>query len=149
MGDEKIVSYDEMKSFENSDKVLIIDVRREEEVMNTGKIGGSINIPSEISLKFITHKFTINVISVDNLENELKNVSEEIFKQKYGTCKPEKDFPLIFTCLMGGRAARAADIAVKLGYIKYTWCSTYSCFLTCSFSARNFTREVGRNGNQN
>lgn len=44
---DNIVNYDEMKAYENSDKVLIVDVRREEEVNNTGKIGGSINIPSK------------------------------------------------------------------------------------------------------
>lgn len=48
MSDEKIVNYDFMKKYENSNEVLIIDVRREEEVTNTGKIGGSINIPSKI-----------------------------------------------------------------------------------------------------
>lgn len=48
MSDEKIVNYDFMKKYENSNEVLIIDVRREEEVRNTGKIGGSINIPSKI-----------------------------------------------------------------------------------------------------
>lgn len=45
---ENIVNYDEMKEYENSEEVLIIDVRREEEVNSTGKIGGSINIPSKM-----------------------------------------------------------------------------------------------------
>lgn len=52
------------------------------------------------------------------MENAFSTVSEETFKDKYGKAKPNKDFPLIFTCLMGGRAARAVDIAEKLGYKK-------------------------------
>lgn len=48
MSDEKIVHYDDMKRYENSSEALIIDVRREEEISNTGKIGGSINIPGKI-----------------------------------------------------------------------------------------------------
>lgn len=58
------------------------------------------------------------IILVDSLEDVFVNVNEEEFKEKYGKSKPNKDFPLIFTCLMGGRAARAADIASKLGYKK-------------------------------
>lgn len=49
MSEEKVVSFDEMKNYENSNKVLIIDVRGEDEVRNTGKIGGSINIPSKFN----------------------------------------------------------------------------------------------------
>lgn len=45
MSEDKIVVYEEMKKFENSNDVLIIDVRGVDEVINTGKIGGSINIP--------------------------------------------------------------------------------------------------------
>lgn len=42
---DKIVTFDEMKAFENKDNVLIIDVREPSEIETTGKIGGSINIP--------------------------------------------------------------------------------------------------------
>lgn len=48
----------------------------------------------------------------------MSNVNDETFKEKYGKIKPNKNFPLIFTCLMGGRAGRAVDIAEKLGYKK-------------------------------
>lgn len=44
---EKIVNYDEMKTYQHSDEVLLIDVRKEEEIENTGKIEGAINIPSK------------------------------------------------------------------------------------------------------
>lgn len=118
MSDEKIVNYDVMKKYENSNDVLIIDVRREEEVTNTGKIGGSINIPSKIMLLYIFPFLRNFILSVDKLEDVFTNVSDETFKEKYGKTKPNKDFPLIFTCLMGGRAARAVDVAEKLGYKK-------------------------------
>lgn len=60
----------------------------------------------------------LNSFIVDSLEDVFVNVNEETFKEKYGKPKPNKDFPLIFTCLMGGRAARAVDIVAKLGYTK-------------------------------
>lgn len=48
MNENKVVNYDEIKKYENANNVLIIDVRGEDEIVNTGKIGGSINIPSKI-----------------------------------------------------------------------------------------------------
>lgn len=42
---ENIAIYEQMITFENNDGVLIIDAREPEEIQNTGKIGGSINIP--------------------------------------------------------------------------------------------------------
>lgn len=48
----------------------------------------------------------------------MNTLDDKAFKEKYGKSKPSKDFPLVFTCLKGGRAARGAEVADKLGYKK-------------------------------
>ncbi|XP_018566235.1 heat shock protein 67B2-like [Anoplophora glabripennis] len=105
---DKIVTFDDMKILENKDDVLIIDVREPSEIQKTGKIGGSINIP------------------LNELEKALKNINEDEFKGKYGKPKPIESFPLIFSCMLGGRAAKALALAEKLGfndvrYYKGSW----------------------------
>lgn len=52
------------------------------------------------------------------IEEELK-LSDEDFFSKYGRKRPNVDDEIIFHCRMGGRAGKAADIAVGLGYKKY------------------------------
>lgn len=66
----------------------------------------------------MSHYILFKFILVDDLEDVLTNVDDETFKQRFGKSKPNEDFPLIFTCHMGGRAARAVDIAEQLGYKK-------------------------------
>ncbi|KAJ8931423.1 hypothetical protein NQ314_015662 [Rhamnusium bicolor] len=105
---DKVVRFADMRKFENKGNVLIIDVREPKEIAETGKIGGSINIP------------------LANLENALKTLTDDEFNEKYGKPKPALDFPLIFSCKMGGRACKAMDIAIQLGfknakYYKGSW----------------------------
>ncbi|CAD6209005.1 GSCOCG00003652001-RA-CDS [Cotesia congregata] len=46
-GDEKnIIGYEELLADQKNDKVLIIDVREQKEIDETGKLPGSIHIPS-------------------------------------------------------------------------------------------------------
>ncbi|KAI8119681.1 Heat shock protein 67B2 [Lucilia cuprina] len=95
----EIAYYDEIKDLPNHPEKLLIDVRTPEELVQTGKIPTSINIPLSV------------------LEQELSlNVKAEDFKQKYGRDKPAADMQLIFTCRSGRRAQQAAEIAVQLGY---------------------------------
>ncbi|XP_037816093.1 rhodanese domain-containing protein CG4456-like [Lucilia sericata] len=95
----EIAYYEEIKDLPNHPEKLLIDVRTPEELIQTGKIPTSINIPLSV------------------LEQELSlNVKAEDFKQKYGRDKPAADMPLIFTCRSGRRAQQAAEIAVQLGY---------------------------------
>lgn len=95
----QIANYEEIKDLPNHPEVLLIDVRTPEELVQTGKIPTSINIPLSI------------------VENELSvTVKSEDFKNKYGRDKPLADTPIIFTCRSGRRAQQAAEIAVKLGY---------------------------------
>ena len=54
---------------------------------------------------------------MSSVEEEL-NLSEDDFKEKYGRDKPTFEDEIIFHCKMGGRAGKAADIAISLGYVK-------------------------------
>lgn len=53
-----------------------------------------------------------------DLENVLKTLSEEEFKKRYGRPKPGSDFPMVFSCRLGARSAKAVQIAAQLGYTK-------------------------------
>lgn len=57
-------------------------------------------------------------ILVGEVENVLKNMPADKFQQQYGRPKPGLDFPLVFSCKLGGRSAKALQIAEKLGYTK-------------------------------
>lgn len=52
--DKTTVIFEEMQTYENNDEVLIIDVREPKEIEETGKIGGSINIPCMVNHIFFT-----------------------------------------------------------------------------------------------
>ncbi|KAJ8985658.1 hypothetical protein NQ317_015154 [Molorchus minor] len=96
--EDRIITYEEIKTFENSKDVLIIDVREPDEIASTGKIGGSVNIP------------------LGELENSLKSLSDGEFQKKYNIPKPKPELPLVFSCRLGGRAEKAMHIALKQGY---------------------------------
>lgn len=49
------------------------------------------------------------------LEEALK-LSDAEFKEKFGRDKPKVDEEVVFHCKMGGRAGKAADTAITLGY---------------------------------
>lgn len=54
---------------------------------------------------------------VGTLEETLK-LSADDFKEKFGREKPTNDTELIFSCKLGGRATKAAEVAAGLGYSK-------------------------------
>lgn len=58
------------------------------------------------------------MILVNKLETTLKNLNDDEFKEKYGKQKPAENFPLIFSCMMGGRAAKALTLAEQSGFNK-------------------------------
>ncbi|XP_055689818.1 rhodanese domain-containing protein CG4456 isoform X3 [Lutzomyia longipalpis] len=93
----KIATYEEVKDLCNHPEKLLIDVREPHELLETGSIPTSINIP------------------LNSVEESLKMSSED-FKVKYGRDKPTKEQEVIFHCRLGGRAGKAHDIAVALGY---------------------------------
>lgn len=57
-------------------------------------------------------------IAVNELISALGKMSEEEFKKKYNTDKPNFDSEIIFSCRSGRRSLQALGIALKLGYKK-------------------------------
>ncbi|XP_059613948.1 rhodanese domain-containing protein CG4456-like isoform X2 [Phlebotomus argentipes] len=94
----KIATYEEVKDLCNHPEKLLIDVREPKELLETGCIPTSINIPLE------------------RLERALANTKPRDFKGYFGGPKPEPETPIIFTCCSGERAAKAMDIADRLGF---------------------------------
>lgn len=47
------------------------------------------------------------------------NLKDEEFNTLFNRKKPSKSDEVIFSCLLGGRAQRGANVAVGLGYEKY------------------------------
>ncbi|KAJ8915000.1 hypothetical protein NQ315_002525 [Exocentrus adspersus] len=97
------VSYEEMKEItrDKSKKVLLIDVREPEELSETGVLPSSINIPCKYW---------------GSVEDALKNMSNKDFLKVYGREKPDKNFPIIFSCKLGKRSATACGISQQLGF---------------------------------
>ncbi|XP_023311468.1 heat shock protein 67B2-like isoform X2 [Anoplophora glabripennis] len=98
--EHNIATYEEIREIgrEKSKKVLLIDVREPEELLETGVLPSSINIP------------------LGNLESVLRDMSNEEFLKKYGREKPNEHFPLIFSCKLGKRSATACEICQRLGF---------------------------------
>lgn len=63
-GDKKsfILSYEELLQAQKNNSVLIIDVREQKEINETGKLPGSIHIPSTIFC-IILNIFSMNIIN--------------------------------------------------------------------------------------
>ncbi|XP_064394177.1 uncharacterized protein LOC135341525 [Halichondria panicea] len=83
---------------ENTSHMLLVDVREPEELLQTGEIPGSINIPlGEVEEAF--------------------SMSPDDFEISYGVDKPPTDNPnIIFTCLSGVRSLVALEFVHQLGY---------------------------------
>ncbi|KAL7021653.1 hypothetical protein ACKWTF_011973 [Chironomus riparius] len=101
MGNDQftIATYEEVKDLPNHPEKLLIDVREPSEVVETGKIPTSVNIP------------------LSTVEKELK-LNDEEFMAKYSRSKPQSEDEIIFHCKLGGRAGKAADVAIGLGFKK-------------------------------
>lgn len=57
------------------------------------------------------------LILVLTVQDALK-LSPEEFKSKFGREKPSSDTEVIFHCMKGGRAQKAMDAAIELGFKK-------------------------------
>ncbi|KAG5669947.1 hypothetical protein PVAND_000236 [Polypedilum vanderplanki] len=97
MASVNIAEYDEIKALPDHPEKLLIDVREPNELKETGQIPTSINIP------------------LGQLEDELK-LSDSEFQAKYQRNKPNPSDELIFHCKLGGRAQKAAEAAIGLGF---------------------------------
>uniref|UniRef100_A0A3Q3RFU4 Rhodanese domain-containing protein n=1 Tax=Mastacembelus armatus TaxID=205130 RepID=A0A3Q3RFU4_9TELE len=95
----KEISCEELKALvENSQTLLLVDVRTKEEV-DKGCIPRSIHIP------------------FDTVEDALTMNPDE-FQTKYGATKPTLHAPeLVFYCQLGRRGEMATSKAHKLGYV--------------------------------
>ncbi|XP_017471204.1 PREDICTED: heat shock protein 67B2-like [Rhagoletis zephyria] len=98
------VEYGDIKDLPNHPEKLLIDVREPQELLETGKIPTSINIPLES---------VVQVLAED--------VKPQRFQSRYGRGKPTIHDEIIFTCKLGKRALKAAEIASAMGYtnVKY------------------------------
>ncbi|XP_004674128.1 PREDICTED: thiosulfate sulfurtransferase/rhodanese-like domain-containing protein 3 [Condylura cristata] len=93
----KTVTYIQLKNLLNSKNIILIDVRETWEVLEHGKIPGSVNIP------------------LDELDKALQ-MSPKDFKEKYNEVKPSQSDSLVFSCLAGVRSKKALDKALTLGF---------------------------------
>ncbi|KAM7360141.1 rhodanese domain-containing protein CG4456-like [Cochliomyia hominivorax] len=94
-----IVSYEEVKQLTKHPEKLLIDVREPNELLETGQIPTSINIP------------------LGQVADELSaKVDKGAFRAKYGRDKPDKNTEIIFHCKIGKRSQNAAELARSLGY---------------------------------
>nr|CAI5851035.1 unnamed protein product [Callosobruchus analis] len=100
-----VASFEDVKKFGNqpSKDVYIIDVREPSELQETGVIPSSINIP------------------LGELETALKDLTDNQFRDKFGREKPDKQSLIIYSCLKGGRSAKAQELSQQLGYEKYVY----------------------------
>nr|XP_019594439.1 PREDICTED: thiosulfate sulfurtransferase/rhodanese-like domain-containing protein 3 [Rhinolophus sinicus] len=93
----KGVTYKELKNLLKSKKIMLIDVREPWEILEYGKIPGSVNIP------------------LDEVGEALQMNSKD-FREKYNEVKPAKFDSLVFSCLAGVRSKKALDTAISLGF---------------------------------
>ncbi|KAM5310297.1 LOW QUALITY PROTEIN: thiosulfate sulfurtransferase/rhodanese-like domain-containing protein 3 [Glossophaga mutica] len=94
----KDVTYKELKNLLNSKKIMLIDVREKWEILEYGKIPGSVNIP-------------LGEVGEASLQMNPKD-----FKEKYNEVKPSKSDNLVFSCLAGVRSKKALNTAISLGF---------------------------------
>lgn len=98
------VKYNDIKDLPNHPEKLLIDVRERQELEETGRIPTSINIPLDSVVRVLA-----------------EDVRPQRFQSKYGRQKPTFEDEIIFTCKMGRRALKAAEIANAMGFtnVKY------------------------------
>lgn len=71
---------------------------------------------SSISFSF---SFIICLFLVGEIENALKNLSDDEFEKKYGREKPDSDTHVVFSCQKGRRSQAAMEIARQHGFKKF------------------------------
>ncbi|XP_072763836.1 rhodanese domain-containing protein CG4456 isoform X2 [Anoplolepis gracilipes] len=93
-------NYEQVLEAQKDDNVLIIDVREQAEINETGKLPGSIHIPmADVRQIFV-------------------NLSDEQFEERYGRHKPGKNTKIILSCRSGKRSGAVQEVMQKLGYTR-------------------------------
>lgn len=117
LNQSQIASYEEVKALPRHPEKILIDVREPDELAATGIIPSSINIPCKSLKVTMIVQFIYFNISAKTLEDTLKLSREEFF-EKFGRDKPKVDTEIIFHCKGGGRAGKATELAISLGFQK-------------------------------
>lgn len=151
-----IVTYEEVKDLPNHPEKVLIDVREPQEIIDSGKIPTSVNIPCKLYFKFIiiciTFDYFFPVADVKKAFSD--ETSNEQFETLYKIKKPKFDDYLIFHCHSGRRSAVAVAEVEKLGYTKYVYMNyliLFRNYLMCfslNFSALKTMKGHGSNGQQ-
>eukprot|EP00794_Sanderia_malayensis_P011041 gene11041-12206_t len=90
----------DLKSIHEHDKAYVIDVRRPDELTETGYIPGAVNIP------------------LDAFEESMK-LNDDEFAKKFGAPKPDVEHDhIVINCRSGVRSLTALKIARSLGYLR-------------------------------
>ncbi|XP_020297361.1 heat shock protein 67B2-like isoform X2 [Pseudomyrmex gracilis] len=97
------VDYQQLLEAQKDDKILIVDVREQDEINETGKLPMSIHIP------------------MGDVKNTMLNISDEDFEKLYGKPKPTKNTKIIFSCRSGKRSKMVQEEMQKLGYVSGGW----------------------------
>ncbi|XP_012276316.1 thiosulfate sulfurtransferase/rhodanese-like domain-containing protein 3 isoform X1 [Orussus abietinus] len=97
------ISYEELLKAQKDDSVLLIDVREQVEINETGKLPGSVHIP------------------MGNVANLITSLSDEEFKNKFLKPKPSKQTKIILSCKMGRRSATVQEELKQMGYNAYNY----------------------------
>jgi len=95
----EIATYEEIKNLSKKPEVLLIDVREHQELIDTGTVPTSINIP------------------LGQVKEKLSNdFSDQEFLKLFNRKKPDLSNEIIFMCKIGGRSHKAMELARTLGY---------------------------------
>ncbi|KAF7991270.1 hypothetical protein HCN44_002832 [Aphidius gifuensis] len=94
---KKNVDFDGLLEAQNDKNILIIDVREQSEIDETGKLPGSIHIP------------------MANVSSQLQ-INNDDFQKKYQTSKPTKQTKIVLSCRSGMRSGKVQEELQKLGY---------------------------------
>lgn len=119
----KEVNYEQLKEYINQNEALIIDVRTKKELVETGVLPNSYNIPSMyVVICIVNYLPKCNFISIYFLVEELASafrLTPDEFLKKYNFPKPDINKTIIFSCAKGIRSLIACNHLTDLGYKKY------------------------------
>ncbi|XP_058790216.1 thiosulfate sulfurtransferase/rhodanese-like domain-containing protein 3 [Phymastichus coffea] len=93
-----LLYYEDILEAQKDKTILIIDIREDSEIRETGKLPGSIHIP------------------MGKVINVLTECSNEEFEKQYNRTKPTFDTKIILSCLKGLRSGKLLPKMLQLGF---------------------------------